>query len=412
MKIAIISSGFLPVIDGVTVTLQNRLKKLSQQGHQVLLLCPDYSPIESAYPNWRNYVGSILPGVNVVPLASTPFMDLDFERNVSRKSYQNLLQELERFQPDVIHVDEPDRLFLGFFKNPGVDFSKRSRIPCVGFFHTNFIEYIDDYFSLPAFIIAIIKFFSKLSISRTYNSYDATLTASSTTRDKLVKMGIKNVINGEFLGVDLNKFHPDLRDRQFFERTYGLSNVDQKVKLVFLGRLTPDKGWNFAIDALLKLVQEMDLEHVVIIVAGDGPMRDQIADKLGNLPFKLCLLGRVLPEDVPALLANSDIHVTASEKETKGLTLLEAFASGIPVIAPRAGGVIDTVQDNWNGYLFHPGDKRDFAKKLRQLINEPTLRQEMGTRGRDSVAQQDWDNAVDHLVRVWQEQIDRKKYQR
>lgn len=140
MKIAIISSGFLPLVDGVSVTLLNRLHKLSQDGHRVLLFCPDYSPLETIYPDWKDYTGNIMAGVRVVNLSSESFMGLDFERNVNRKSYQTVLQELQKFQPDIIHVDEPERLFTGFLRIPGVDFAKRARIPCVSFFHTNLLE--------------------------------------------------------------------------------------------------------------------------------------------------------------------------------------------------------------------------------------------------------------------------------
>ena len=68
MKIAIITSGFLPVIDGVTVSGLSRLQRLSQWGHQVLLFCPDYSALEDVYPNWRDYTGQILPGVRIINL--------------------------------------------------------------------------------------------------------------------------------------------------------------------------------------------------------------------------------------------------------------------------------------------------------------------------------------------------------
>ena len=134
MKIAIISSGFLPVIDVVTITQINRLHQLSQYGHQVLLFCPDYSQLANIYPDWQTYTGNILPGVRIVNLDSESFFGLDFERNVSRKSYQVVLQELQNFQPDIIHVDEPERLFTGFLKIPGIDYAKRAGIPCLSFF--------------------------------------------------------------------------------------------------------------------------------------------------------------------------------------------------------------------------------------------------------------------------------------
>ncbi|MGB3790404.1 MAG: glycosyltransferase, partial [Phormidesmis sp.] len=145
MKIAIISSGFLPVVDGVTVSLFQRVRALSKLGHQVLILCPDYQAVASVYPDWRDYQGEILPGVRVVNLPSEPFMGVEFERNLSGKANRLLNQELAAFEPDIVHVDEPDRIFLGLLKAPGVAYAKQHNIPCVGFYHTNFIDYIEDF---------------------------------------------------------------------------------------------------------------------------------------------------------------------------------------------------------------------------------------------------------------------------
>jgi hypothetical protein len=135
MRIAIFSSGFLPVVDGVTVAQLHRLQRLSQWGHEVLLLCPDYQPIANIYPNWRDFTGEMFPQVQVVNLPSTPYLGIEFERNVSPKAYAQALQALEAFQPDIIHVDEAERLAHGFLKFAGVAYARRARIPCVSFFH-------------------------------------------------------------------------------------------------------------------------------------------------------------------------------------------------------------------------------------------------------------------------------------
>ncbi len=404
MKIAIISSGFLPVIDGVTVTQINRVRELSHYGHKVLLFCPDYSQLAKIYPNWQTYTGNILPGVKVVNLDSESFLGLDFERNVSRKSYQVVLQELQNFQPDIIHVDEPERLFTGFLKIPGIDYAKRADIPCVSFFHTNLLEYGKDYFSTPTAINTIIKYILKLPLAWIYNNYDLTLVSSQVTQNNLKILGINNLLTEELLGINIEKFSPALRQTDFSESKYQISNIDKKVKLIFLGRLTPDKGWKFTIDAFTK-AQEINLENVALIIAGDGPMRDRIAQKLGKLTPNIHLLGRIPPDDVPALLVNSDIHVTTSEKETKGLTVLEAFAAGIPVIAPRAGGLIDSIQDGENGLLFEVQNIEDFTTKLKTLIDNPSLRQTMGTKAKESGAKYSWDRATKNLLKIWQQRV-------
>jgi glycosyltransferase involved in cell wall biosynthesis len=406
MKVAIITSGFLPVIDGVTVTLWNRLRQLSDRHHQAIVFCPDYSGLEQIYPHWQAYVGEILPGIKIINLPSVPFMDVEFERNISQPSYPLLLRELEKFQPDLIHVDEPDRLFLSLFKYPGVTYARRSNIPCVGFFHTNFIDYIEDYFSLPAIAIRGFKSVSRFLIARNYNSYNATLTASAETGRKLLQMGIRNVVVDDFLGVDFDRFHPDLRRHDFFQQTYGISNIDEKIKLVFLGRLTPDKGWAFTLNAFATLAESPLREAIALVIAGDGPLHNRISKQLTTLGFTVCCLGRVPPDEVPALLVNSDIHVTTSEKETKGLTILEAFAAGLPVLAPCAGGIIDSMEDGHNGYLFTPGDRQDFIEKLVLLVNQPQLRQTLGQNARTYAAQCTWNHAIDRLLYIWTQQIE------
>ncbi len=414
MKIAILTSGFFPVIDGVTITVFNRVQRLSNQGHQVLLFSPDYRPIAEVYPDWQQYVGNFLPNVTVVSLPSAPFMGLEFDRNVKRSSYPMVLAELEKFQPDLIHVDEPERLQLGFDRIPAVDFAKRHQIPCVSFLHTNFIAYLEDYFTLPELLISLMQRISKRIVAHIYNAYDATLVSSKITYQQAQKMGIKNLIQAELLGVHLEDFQSDLKSANFFERNYGIPNLDQKVKLIFLSRLTPDKGWQFVINAFARMANSAQyqplLDRITVLIAGDGSMRAEITQKLAMLP-SVHFLGRVAPAHVPALLLNSDIHITTSEKETKGLTILEAFAAGIPVIAPRAGGVVDSIQSGQNGFLFEPRHWMDFAAKLDQLVNDAPLRHRMGTAARQTAAPFDWDAAVQQLLHIWQAQINQKAHQ-
>lgn len=414
MKIATIASGFLPVIDGVTVSGFYRIQKLSQWGYEVLLFVPDYSALAEVYPHWKDYTGNILPGVRVVSLESTSFMDMDFERNVSRKSYQTLLQELEKFQPDIIHVDEPERLFVGFGRIPGIDYAKKAQIPCVSFFRTNFLEYLDDYvafpiggitLSLPLWGMSFVKFLFKKFICWVYNSYDLTLIHNKITQQKLIEIGIKNTHYEDLNGFDLSQFDRNLRQKDFFANNYELPNVDRKIKLIFLGRLTPDKGWQFTLEAFPTVVQQIDPENLALIVVGDGTMQDEIANGLKGLVSQVHLLGRVAPEKIPALLANSDIYITTSEKESQGMTVLEALASEIPVLAPYAGGIPQNVQDGCSGFLYKPQDINDFVNKLKILVENPILRQEMGAKGKEYTKKFSLDKTVQNLVDIWKEVI-------
>ena len=403
MKIAIIASGFLPVLDGVTVSGYYRVQKLSQFGHQVLLFCPDYSPLAHLYPNWKDYTGNIFPGIQVINLPSTPF--LDFERNVGFNTYKIVIRELEKFQPDIIHVDEPERLFFAFFRLAGIKFARENNIPCICTFRTNFLEYFEDFLPLPKGINLMLQLIFEKSFVSIYNKYDLTLVSSTITYQKIIGMGIKNAMYVNFHGFDIEKFQSATITANFWESNYQIPNLDNKVKIVFLGRLTEDKGWKFTLDAFVRLQQLVNIENIAIIIVGDGPMREEISNRLSQVTNHVYLLGRISPKHIPNILKNSNFHVTASEKETRGLTVLEAFAAGIPVVAPEAGGVTENIQNGRNGLLFTPGNQESFCDKLKLLIEDSNLRKEMGINGRETIAKYSWDNAVANLVKIWQEQI-------
>ena len=409
MKIAIITSSFYPVIDGVTVAVYHRVRQLSKLGYEVKLFCPDYSIIKDIYPNWQEYIGKILPGVEVIILPSTESIALDFERDVTSKSYRIVTQQLSIFQPDIIHVDEAERLSFCFLKITGIKFAKQHNIPCVAFFHTNYLEYFDDYFQLPLGLNKLIKSFLNLIFTKIYNSYDLTLVSSKVTYKKLASRGIKNLRYAELLGLDLEKFANRTKTPNLFSRQYDIDNIENKIKLIFIGRLTPDKGWNFGLEAFTQLPSEI-VARIAFIIVGNGDLRDRetaayadrITTELTKLTPSVYLLGIVAPHLIPELLTNSDIFVTNSEKETRGLAVIEACAAGIPVIAPNAGGIRDTIIDGENGLLYQPQNKEEFISKLIWLIKNDSLRNTIGRKAKESIQQLSWQQTTNNLIDIWQ----------
>jgi len=339
-------------------------------------------------------------------------MGVKFERNLSRKANRVIEEALSAFEPEIVHVDEPDRIFLGTLNAPGVDYAKAAGVPCVGFYHTNFIDYIEDFLPLPKPLISVVQWFSMLFIRPVFHSYDVILTASEVTQERLRQLGVVNTRCDRYLGVDLDAFDAAVRSPHYFQTHYGIEGIDNRIKLTFLGRLTPDKGWKFTLRALSTWVQNPEnadwIERVALIIAGDGELREEIESGLKDLGLQAYFLGRISSETVPALLKNSDIHVTTSEKETLGLTVLEAFAAGIPVTAPAAGGVMTSIVDGENGLLFEPQNEVDFGRSLTTLVSSEPRRRTMGRAGRLSISGYDWETAVDKLLNTWKTQIAQK----
>ena len=394
MRIALITSGFRPALDGTSLAVYERCRRLASWGHDVLVVAPDYAPIAHLYPEWRQYAGEIFPGVHVVPVPSRAFFGVEWERNPTPRAFGILERHLDAFRPDVVHVDEPERLTYGYWRRPGVMYARRRGISAVAFYHTNYIEYGPDFLPLPAPAVRVLERVVIPAVAAVYNRYAAALVPSATTARKLEQYGVRNVVPGSFNGVDCARFEKAGRDAAFFERQFGLTDMGDRVKLLFVGRLTPDKGWAFATKALPRLAKAVAPARIAVIVAGDGEMRDDVERELRAHLDSVHFLGRVQPELLPAVYANADLHVSCSQKETFGLTTLEAHAAGIPVVAPQAGGFLDTIVSGRNGATYRPDDGDDFVRASAAFIQDTAWRQLCGANGRHDARACDWDVTI------------------
>jgi glycosyltransferase involved in cell wall biosynthesis len=409
MKIAMITAGYYPVLDGVTVSVHNRIKRLSRLGHEVLVICPDYSDVK-VYENAQAHSGNIMKGVYVANVPSEGFMGLDFEKNICAAAAGRIDRELEKFKPDIIHVDEPERIWMGLYRRAGFGYAKRNGIPCVAMFHTNYIEYAEDFIkNVPAVIMSLLKRGFKKLLNFIYNGYSMTIVPGKVTHDKVLGFGIENARFEDVNGIDWSFLALAPHYDDYFKEKYNLEGLKDKTKLIFIGRLTEDKNWHFTLSALPELLQRVDRSKIEIFIAGDGPMKEEIGNSLCRFSPYIHLLGRLPQEELYMLLSNCDVHISASLKENRCVTCLEAMACGVPMLAPRAGGFIDDIKDEYNGYLFNPDDKEDFIAKCRLIIENTDLRKRMSSNCREYAKRFDWDKCIEKLLSIWNDCINRIK---
>ncbi len=184
-------------------------------------------------------------------------------------------------------------------------------------------------------------------------------------------------------GMDLDHFRPQpmpLSERQTLCKTFGL-DPDRPI-ILHVGRLDFDKQVDLVIQAAVKPIQEA---HAQLFIVGDGQQHEnlsELAEEYGILDH--ChFTGFVEPTDeLPSLYRLASVFVTASEIETQGLVLLEAMASGIPVVAARATCIPEIVHDQKNGYLVPPGDVEAMAERIMDILRTPALAHRMGEAGR------------------------------
>ena len=212
-----------------------------------------------------------------------------------------------------------------------------------------------------------------------HNLADFTLTTSPQLCEEIIQNGFKRV--GLWRkGIDTSVFDPA---RKTPEMRFKLSdgNPDDPL-LVCIGRLGAEKN----IKSLRDLIHRFP--GVRLAIVGDGPMRKKLEKWFQgtNTYFSGVLHG----DELSAAFASADIFVMPSTTETMGFVALESMSSGVPVVAARAGGIPDIVQHGKTGFLFKPNSIDDCEMYVRKLLDDSSLRKEMGATARVEAMKWAW----------------------
>ncbi|HET9642112.1 MAG TPA: glycosyltransferase [Burkholderiaceae bacterium] len=180
-------------------------------------------------------------------------------------------------------------------------------------------------------------------------------------------------------GVDTDVFTPRREREGAMRRHLGLS--PQTPLVGFIGRLSPEKGPETFLRSMMMLHQSLPEAHAVI--AGDGPMRVQVGQFIERYRMEDYAHLAGVYEDIPGLLGELDLVVSASHSEGLPLALMEAMAAGVPVVATRVGGIPDLVQHEMSGLLCRDNDIEGIAAAARRLLLEPETARRFGDAARE-----------------------------
>jgi len=185
-------------------------------------------------------------------------------------------------------------------------------------------------------------------------------------------------------GLDTELFNPGRRDPAFFEK-FGPKNG--QVRLLYVGRVSREKDLDLLAQAYRRLRNEG--LSVQLFVVGHGPYSKTLSETLPDAFFTGYLTGK----ELATAYASADIFVFPSTTDTFGNVIIEAQASGVPVIVSDAGGPKELVEDKANGFITRSHDVDDFTRAIRDLVVDSALRERMGNRARQSVTERTWPNA-------------------
>jgi glycosyltransferase involved in cell wall biosynthesis len=363
-----VTETFLPKIDGIVTMISSTVERLQAQGDEVLLIAPAGGPAE-------------LHGARVIGLPSVPFPFYPELRVAAPRA--SMRRPIEDFQPDLVHLFEPSLLGIG-----GIYYAQVLHIPLVISYHTNLPAYL-RYYRLGFLQSATWKL-----MRIRHGRADLNLCTSTPMMEELAQHQIDRLALWE-RAVDADRFHPSRRSAEM--RSTLTQGEPQKPLLLYVGRLCAEK--NIAsLRAVLQAVPDLRLA-----VVGDGPIRGELEKHFRNTLTHFA--GYLQGEALAAAFASSDLFVMPSETETLGLVLLEAMASGCPVVACRAGGIPDAVEDGVTGFLYEPGEP-NLVEAVRHVLAHPAERASIQTRARAEVEHRGWQEATDHLRRQYQQAID------
>ena len=174
--------------------------------------------------------------------------------------------------------------------------------------------------------------------------------------------------------------------------------------MVYVGRISREKNLNLLAEVMPRLREQVPGARLAMV--GSGPHRDDLRKILD--PAWTTFTGYLSGAKLAEAFASGDAFVFPSLTETLGLVALESMAAGVPVVGARAGGIPFVIEDGETGFLIDAADPaRSWAARLAQLLQDPELRERMGTAARAEAERHSWRSATESLVEWYEAAIER-----
>ena len=378
LRVALFTGNYNHIRDGVALTLNRLVHHLEQESIAVKIFAPS-----SLQPAIVPHAGELI----VTPSISMPVPGRK-EYRVATHFPRKDRRELAAFNPDLIHIATPDGLGIGALK-----WAKKHKVPVVSSYHTHFLSYV-DYYKL---FLGPVKWPFKKMMQWFYPQCERTYVPTQSMIDELAREQIHGHMKIWARGIDTDSFNPKKRDEEW-RRSVGIA--DDELVVSFVSRLVWEKELRTYIESVRSLQKEFP--KVRAMVVGDGPAMKEAQKLLPNGIFT----GFCGGDDLARAYASSDIFLFPSFTETFGNVTLEAMSSGLPCLVADAIGSRSLVIDGQNGFLAKAGDLSDFITKLRILIEDASLREQMAQQSRVLAMNYQWSSINHALVEDYYKVID------
>lgn len=413
MRVAITSDLYYPMSNGVAVFAHNLAKGLAKQGHEVMVICPSFTGkphrtkrdgVTTVYlrsirfPFYPDQINAVPEGKKILKM-KMPRLAYRHGLWITVDPYPELKKALRKFQPDVIHNQTAEMIAIAARR-----YAKKYDVPMVSTGHA----YPDNLTSQVKLLKPIKKPLD--AILRTYmasflkHSEYATMPTEMAIDDLVPKNRRRFDVTVEPLsnGVDLAKFTPGKAAVKVL-RKFKLE--PDKLRVLYVGRVDPEKSLGNVVTAFAGVVEEVPEAELVIV--GDGTDRRHLIDLTQALGItnKVKFPGRIMPPDVTEIYRSATVFATASETETQGIVLIEAAATGLPLVAVDAGAVREVCQNKKNGVLCKPGDIMGMTDALVKILQDADLQQKYGEKSLEISKKHDLNRTLNRFEEIYEEAI-------
>ena len=359
MRIAVFSDTYFPQVSVILGKMKDYMK---QNDIEYLYFVPG----DAAEPGVFTFGGAKFP--------------LYPELLITMPGYHKIEKILNEFRPDMVHL--ATEFSLGW---QGMKYALRHDLPLTSTYHTNFVQYL-RYYGMPFLERPGWRYLRWF-----HNRCLVNFSPSVSTLRLLEEHGIPNLRHCPH-GIDSELFNPLYRSEELRSRYVSGS---EGIILLYVGRIAPEKDLEVLMEAA-GLLNRRGLEYKLLMV-GDGPSRHKLEElNIENILF----LGYQRGQELYDLYASADIFVFPSVTETFGNVVLEAMASGLPVVAALAGGVEDNLLPGQNGLAFKPGDAFDMAGQIELLMTRAEMRRTLARGALEHARSRSWDEILADFYHV------------
>jgi len=349
MKIAIVTDTYFPRINGVSVSTRIFAREFVLRGHEVHIHAPAYpDKTEDGEPFKITRYPSIY-------LAFDPEDRLAY--GVIRGKKRAFLAE----KYDIVHTQTP--FTLGW---SATMWARSAKIKVVHTYHTFYAAYLNHYFQ---FLPRSLKIASAREISKRYcNMCDLVVAPSLQMQEEVVSYRTRTPVVTIPTGIDLDRFNN--RQPRQFRAKHNFS--ENEVLFLYAGRLAEEKNIDFIFGAFRRVLG--CIPNCRLMIAGEGPSRKRLEDLAQEMGISLRVnfLGYIQGDELRDCYAAADLFVFASVTETQGLVLIEAMASGTPVVAVGKMGVLEIMRGERAGILVDLNEE-DFCGALIKMVTDKKL---------------------------------------